>query len=170
VITAGSPRVEDRGVEDRPSYWWAFVSTFTGSVAAAVAMAIPSWLWADYVLEVKFNAIVGRAEELSTWDRVLLYAGNLLLVFGGLLIATWTARKLLNVFDDYDLHFWDVFTALACTWILAAIVGYFFPFAGLVIAAFVAPMAVLQWSAYAGQTTVGDVGARDQPLTSLRPG
>jgi hypothetical protein len=80
------------------------------------------------------------------------------------------ARRMYNVFEDTELKFWDVFLALATTGILAAIIGYFFPFVGLLIVVFLAPAVVNSWGGYAAQTSVGDRGApRDQPMTALRP-
>jgi len=155
-------------MDEKPSYGWALLATFSGGVFAAIVMAIPSWLWADKVLDVKFNAIVGRAEELSTWDRIFLYAGNLLIVFLGLAVWTWTTRSMFNVFEDRDLRFWDVFLALATTAILAAVIGYFFPFLGLVIVVFLTPAVLNSWGGYAAETGP-DQGVRDQPMTALRP-
>ena len=75
-----------------------------------------------------------------------------------------------NVFEESELEFWDVFLALATTGILAAIIGYFFPFVGLLIVVFLAPAVVNSWGGYGAQTSVGDRGApRDQPMTALRP-
>ena len=53
-----------------------------------------------------------------------------------------------------------------------AIVGYFFPFVGLLIVVFLAPAVVNSWGSggYVAETSVGDRGApRDQPMTALRP-
>jgi hypothetical protein len=157
-------------MDEKPSYGWALLATFTGAIFAGIIMAVPHWLWTDYVVDAKFNAVVGRAEELSTVDRILLYGGDLLIVFAGLAVWAWTTRSMYNVFEDRDLKFWDVFLALATTGILAAIVGYFFPFVGLLIVVFLAPAVVNSWGGYAAQTSVGDRGApRDQPMTALRP-
>ena len=154
----------------KPSYGWAFVSTFTGAVVAVVVMAIPSWLWADYVLDVKFNSIVGRAEELGTWDRILLYAGNLLIVFAGYSVYTWAARSLYNTFAGVELRWWDVFFALISTGIVAGVVGYFFPFLGLLIVVFLTPAVLNSWSEWPGGIPAEDRPMREQPETSLRPG
>jgi hypothetical protein len=157
-------------MDEKPSYGWALLATFTGAIFAGIIMAVPHWLWTDYVVDAKFNAIVGRAEELSTADRFLLYAGDLVIVFAGLAVWAWTTRSMFNVFEDRALGFWDVFLALATTGILAAIIGYFFPFVGLLIVVFLAPAVLNSWSGYAAETSVGDRGApRDQPMTALRP-
>lgn len=159
-------------MDEKPSYGWALLATFTGAFFAAVVMVIPHWLWTDKVVDAKFNAIVGRGEDLSTWDRVLLYGGDLVIVFAGLAVWAWTTRKMYNVFEESELKFWDVFLALATTGILAAIIGYFFPFVGLLIVVFLAPAVVNSWGGggYAAETSVGDRGApRDQPMTALRP-
>jgi hypothetical protein len=157
-------------MDEKPSYGWALLATFTGAIFAGIIMAVPHWLWTDYVVDAKFNAVVGRAEELSTVDRILLYGGGLVIVFAGLAVWTWTTRSMYNVFEDTELKFWDVFLALATTGILAAIIGYFFPFVGLLIVVFLAPAVVNSWGGYAAQTSVGDRGApRDQPMTALRP-
>jgi hypothetical protein len=158
-------------MDEKPSYGWALLATFTGAIFAGIIMAVPHWLWTDYVVDAKFNAVVGRAEELSTVDRILLYGGDLLIVFAGLAVWAWTTRSMYNVFEDRDLKFWDVFLALATTGILAAIVGYFFPFVGLLIVVFLTPAVVSSWGGgYVAETSVGDRGApRDQPMTALRP-
>jgi hypothetical protein len=156
-------------VDEKPSYGWSLLASFTGAFFATVVMAIPSWLWADKVLEVKFSSIAGRAEELSTWDRILLYAGNLLIVFAGAAVWAWTTRNMYRVFNDQEIRFWDVFLAIAATGILAAVVGYFFPFLGLLIVVFLTPAVINSWGGSTVDTS-GDRAARDQPITSLRPG
>jgi hypothetical protein len=158
-------------MDEKPSYGWALLATFAGAIIATIVMAVPHWLWTDFVLDQKFSAIVGRAEELSTWDRILLYGGDLLIVFAGLAVWAWTTRGMYNVFEERELKFWDVFLALATTGILAAIIGYFFPFVGLLIVVFLTPAVVNSWGGgYAAETSVGDRGApRDQPMTALRP-
>ena len=156
-------------MDEKPSYGWALLASFTGAVFASIVMWIPAWLWADKVLDVKVNSIVGRAEDLSTWDRIFLYAGDLLIIFVGLAVWTWTTKNMFNVFEDRKLKFWDVFLALATTAILAAVIGYFFPFLGLLIVVFLTPAVLNSWGGYAADTSVGDRHARDQPMTALRP-
>jgi hypothetical protein len=156
-------------MDEKPSYGWALLATFAGGVFASIVMWIPAWLWADKVLDVKVNSIVGRAEELSTWDRVFLYTGDLLIVFLGLAVWTWTTRSMFNVFEDRQLKFWDVFLALATTAILAAVVGYFFPFLGLLIVVFLTPAVLNSWGGYAAETSPEGRAPRDQPMTALRP-
>ena len=68
-----------------------------------------------------------------------------MIVFAGLAVWAWTTRKMYNVFEESELKFWDVFLALATTGILAAIIGYFFPFVGLLIVVFLAPAVVNSW-------------------------
>jgi hypothetical protein len=156
-------------MDGKPSYGWSLLATATGAIVAAVVMAVPSWLWANYVVDERFSAIVGRSEDLSTEDRALLYGGNLLFVFAGLLVWSWATRSIYRAFAGAELNFWDVFFAIAATGILAAIIGFFFPFLGLVIAVFLTPAVVTSWRAAMAPTTVGDRGARDKPLTALRP-
>ena len=145
-------------MDEKPSYGWALLATFTGAFFAGVVMVIPHWLWTDYVVDAKFNAIVGRGEDLSTWDRVLLYGGGLVIVFAGLAVWAWTTRKMYNVFEESELKFWDVFLALATTGILAAIIGYFFPFVGLLIVVFLAPAVVNSWGGYGARRASATAG------------
>jgi hypothetical protein len=63
-----------------------------------------------------------------------------------------------------------VFFFLIASVMLAAFIGFFFPFLGLMISLFLPAAAINSWAGYAGQATVGSEGAMDQPLTSLRPG
>ena len=154
----------------KPNYGPSLLATVIGAVIAAVAIAIPSWLWAEYVLDVKFSSIVGRSPELGTSDRVLLYGGNLLFVFIGFALFTWATRWMYRTFNLSAPPFWDVFFFLIGSAILAAFVGYFFPFLGLMISIFLPAAAINSWAGYAGQATVGSRGASDQPLTSIRPG
>ena len=154
----------------KPSYGPSLLATVIGAAIAAVAIAIPSWLWAEYVLDVKFSSIVGRSPELGTSDRVLLYGGNLLFVFIGFALFAWATRLMYRTFNLSAPPFWDVFFFLIGAAMLAAFVGYFFPFLGLMIAIFLPAAAINSWAGYAGQATVGGRGAADQPLTSLRPG
>lgn len=155
-------------MDEKPSYGWALLASFAGAVIATIVMWIPAWLWADKVLDVKVNSIVGRAEELSTWERIFLYGGDLLIVFLGLAVWTWTTKNMFNVFEERQLKFWDVFLALATSAILAAVVGYFFPFLGLLIVVFLTPAVLNSWGGYAAETSP-DRGTRDQPMTALRP-
>jgi hypothetical protein len=155
---------------EKPSYGPSLLATVIGAVIAAVAIAIPSWLWAEFVLDVKFSSIVGRSPELGTSDRVLLYGGNLLFVFIGFALFAWATRLMYRTFNLSAPPFWDVFFFLIGAAMLAAFIGYFFPFLGLMIAIFLPAGAINSWAGYAGQRTVGSQGARDQPLTSLRPG
>lgn len=154
----------------KPSYGPSLLATVIGAAIAAVVIALPSWLWARYVLDVKFSSIVGRSPELETSDRVLLYGGNLLFVFLGFAVFAWATRWMYRTLNLSAPPFWDVFFFLIGSAMLAAFVGYFFPFLGLMIAIFLPAGAINSWVGYAGQRTVGDRGARDQPLTSLRPG
>jgi hypothetical protein len=155
---------------EKPSYGPSLLATVIGAAIAAVVMAIPSWLWADNVVDVRFGAIVGRSPELDTTERGLLYGGNLLFVFVGFLVFTWATRRLYVAFNLAPPPFWDVFFFLIGSALLAAIVGFFFPFLGLLIAVFLPAAAINSWAGYAGQATVGGRGAIDQPLTSIRPG
>ncbi len=101
--------------------------------ALHAGLAIPSWLWADYVLDVKFSSIVGRSPELGTSDRVLLYGGNLLFVFIGFVLFAWATRLMYRTFNLSAPPFWDVFFFLIGSAMLAAFIGFFFPFLGLMI-------------------------------------
>ena len=154
----------------KPSYGPSLLATVLGAAIAAVAIAVPSWLWAEYVLDVKFSSIVGRSPELATSDRVLLYGGNLLFVFIGFALFTWATRWMYRTFNLSPPPFWDVFFFLIASAMLAGFIGFFFPFLGLMIALFLPAAAINSWGGYAGQRTVGDRGASDQPLTSIRPG
>jgi ABC-type multidrug transport system fused ATPase/permease subunit len=155
---------------EKPNYGPSLLATVIGAVIAAVAIAIPSWLWAEFVLDVKFSSIVGRSPELGTTDRVLLYGGNLLFVFIGFALFTWATRLMYRTFKLSAPPFWDVFFFLIGSAMLAAFIGFFFPFLGLMISLFLPAAAINSWAGYAGQATVGSRGAADQPLTSLRPG
>ena len=156
-------------MDEKPSYGWALLATFTGAIFAAIIMAIPHGCGPTTSSTQKFNAIVGRGEDLSTWDRVLLYGGGLVIVFAGLAVWAWTTRSMYNVFEDTELKFWDVFLALATTGILAAIIGYFFPFVGLLIVVFLAPAVVNSGRLRRPDERRRPWGPRDQPMTALRP-
>jgi hypothetical protein len=154
----------------KPSYGPSLLATVIGAAIAAVAIAIPSWLWAEYLLDVKFSSIVGRSPELGTTDRVLLYGGNLLFVFIGFALFTWATMWMYRTFNLSAPPFWDVFFFLIGSAMLAAFIGFFFPFLGLTISIFLPAAAINSWAGYAGQATVGSRGASVQPLTSIRPG
>lgn len=126
----------------RLSYGLSLLATVVAGILSGVVMVIPSWLWSRYVLHVSFDAIVGRGEGLSTADRILLYGGDLVLAFLGYVVYAWMTRSLYSVFQNVELSFWDTFAALLATGILAAIVGFFLPFVGILIAVFVAPVFV----------------------------
>jgi hypothetical protein len=125
----------------RPSYGWGLVSTFVGGIGASVLMIIPAWLWSRYVLDVAFDSVVGRGEGLSNGDRIFLYAGDLVIAFLAFFLYAWVVKRLYAL-REVELPLWDTFAALVATAILAAIVGYFLPFVGIVIAIFVAPIFV----------------------------
>lgn len=127
---------------ERPSYGLSLAATIVGAIAASIVMVIPSWLWAKYVVGVPFDSIVGRARGLARGDRGLLYGGNLVLIFLGFTIYALLTRSLYKAFQNLQPHFWDTFFALIATGIAAAIVGYFFPFIGLLVAIFMAPAAI----------------------------
>ena len=155
---------------EKPSYGPSLLATVLGAAIAALAIAVPSWLWAEYVLDVKFSSIVGRSPELATSDRALLYGGNLLFVFIGFALFTWATRWMYRTLNLSPPPFWDVFFFLIASAMLAGFIGFFFPFLGLMIALFLPAAAINSWAGYAGQRTVGSRGASDQPLTSIRPG
>jgi hypothetical protein len=127
---------------EKPSYGLSLAATILGGIAASIVMVVPSWLWAKYVLDVPFDSIVGRAAGLATGDRVLLYGGNLVLICLGFAVYALLTRSLYSAFQGMRPNFWDTFFALIATGIAAAIVGYFFPFVGLLVAIFMAPAAV----------------------------
>ena len=154
----------------KPSYGPSLLATVIGAAIAAVAIALPSWLWSEFVLDVKSSSIVGRSPELATSDRVLLYGADLLFVFIGFVLFTWATRWMYRTLNLSPPPFWDVFFFLIASAMLAGFIGFFFPFLGLMIAIFLPAAAINSWAGYAGQGTVGDRGAVDQPLTSLRPG
>jgi ABC-type multidrug transport system fused ATPase/permease subunit len=158
------------GEANRPSYGPSLLATVIGAAIAALVMAIPSWLWADNVVDVPFSSIVGRSPELDTTERGLLYGGNLLIVFVGFVIFAWATRRLYHALNLSPPPFWEVFFFLIGSAFLASIVGFFFPFLGLLIAVFLPAAAINSWAGYKGQGMVGDYGAIDQPLTSIRPG
>jgi hypothetical protein len=126
---------------ERPSYGWGLVSTILGGIAASVVMIVPAWLWSRYVVDVAFDSIAGRGEGLSNGDRILLYAGDLAIAFLAFFLYAWSVMRLYAL-REVKLPLWDTFAALVATAILAAIVGYFLPFVGIVIAVFVAPILV----------------------------
>jgi len=124
------------------SYGAGLGACVVGGIVAAFVMFLPAWLWSKYVVDVPVNSTVGRAESLSTGDRILLYAGDIGLVFLGYLVYTSAVKGLYRVFQEIELRYWPVFGALILTGILAAVVGFWFPFLGIVIAVFGAPMLV----------------------------
>ena len=154
---------------EKPSYGPSLLATVIGAAIASAVMAIASWLWAD-VVGVEFGSIVGRSPELDTTERGLLYGGDLLIVFVGFLIFTWATRRLYLALNLSPPPFWEVFFFLLGSALLASIIGFFFPFLGLLIAVFLPAAAVNSWAGYAGQATVGDRGAIDQPFIGVRPG
>jgi hypothetical protein len=123
----------------RLSYGQTLAATLLGGAIAAIVMIVPSWLWARYVLDVSFDAIVGRGEGLGNFERGFLYAGNLVVALIGYLVYAWIVRRLAHSFDEVDLPLWDTFAALILTGIVAALVAYVFPFVGLLIVVFAAP-------------------------------
>jgi hypothetical protein len=129
-------------VKPRLSYGSGLVACVVGGIVAAFVMFLPAWLWSKYVVDVPLNSPVGRASDLSTGDRILLYAGDIALVFLAYAIYTSAVKGLYRVFQEIELRYWTVFGALVLTGILAAIVGFWFPFLGIVIAVFGAPMLV----------------------------
>lgn len=126
----------------RPGYGLSLLATVLAGIAASFVMLLPSWLWSAYVVDVAYDSIVGRGEGLDTWDRILLYGGNLALVFLGFVVYAWMTASLYRTFQRIDPPYWDVFMGLLATAIVAAIVAYFLPFVGIVIAIFAAPFAV----------------------------
>ena len=125
----------------RPSYGWGLLSTFLGGILASVLMIVPAWLWTHFVVDVAFDSVVGRGEGLSNGDRILLYAGDVAIAFLAFFLYAWVVRKLYAL-HEVKVPLWDTFAALIATAILAAIVGYFLPFVGLLIVIFVAPIFV----------------------------
>ena len=125
----------------RPSYGWGLLCTILGGVLASVVILVPAWLWSRYVVDVAFDSIVGRGEGLSNGDRILLYAGDLALAFLAFFLYAWCVRRLYAL-REVEIPLWDTFAALIATAILAAIVGFFLPFIGLLIVIFVAPLFV----------------------------
>jgi hypothetical protein len=158
------------GVTVSPNYGPSLLATVIGAAIASAVMALASWLWADSVVDVPFSSIVGRSPELDTTERGLLYGGNLVIVFVGFVIFAWATRRLYRALNLSPPPFWEVFFFLLGSAFLASIVGFFFPFLGLLIAVFLPAAAINSWGGYKGQGMVGDYGAIDQPLTSIRPG
>ena len=126
----------------RLSYGSGLAACVIGGIVAAFVMFLPAWLWSKYVVDVPYNSTVGRASDLSTGDRILLYVGDLGLLFLAYAIYTSAVKGLYRVFQEVELRYWTVFGALVLTGIAAAIVGFWFPFLGIVIAVFGAPMLV----------------------------
>jgi len=126
----------------RLSYGSGLAACVIGGVCAAFIMFLPAWLWSKYVVGVSVNSTVGRASDLSTGDRILLYAGDLGLVFLAYALYTAMVKGLYRVLQEVELRYWSIFAPLALTGILAAIVAYWFPFLGIVIAVFGAPILV----------------------------
>jgi hypothetical protein len=129
-------------MKPRLSYGSGLAACVIGGIVAAFVMFLPVWLWSKYVVDVPLNSSVGRAESLSTGDRILLYAGDLALVFLAYAIYSSAVKGLYRVFQEVELRYWTVFGALVVTGILAGIVGFWFPFLGIVIAVFGAPIFV----------------------------
>jgi hypothetical protein len=129
-------------VKPRLSYGSGLAACILGGIVAAFVMFLPAWLWSKYVVDVPLNSTAGRAESLSTGDRILLYAGDLALVFLAYAIYSSAVKGLYRVFQEIELRYWTVFAALVLTGIFAAIVGFWFPFLGIVIAVFGAPILV----------------------------
>jgi ABC-type multidrug transport system fused ATPase/permease subunit len=157
------------GEAERPNYGRSLLATVIGAAIAALVMAIPSWLWADNVVDVPFSSIVGKSPQLDTTERGLLYGGNLVFVFVGFLVFTWATRWLYRRLNLSPPPFWEVFFFLIGSALLASIIGFFFPFLGLLIAVFLPAAAINSWAGYKGQGMVGNYGAVDKPLTSIRP-
>ena len=102
---------------------------------------------------------------------MLLYGGNLLFVFVGFVLFAWATRLMYRTFKLAAPPLWDVFFFLIASVMLAAFVGFFFPFLGLMISALPPGgrdqlMGRLCRAGDGGKTQ----GAMDEPLTSLRPG
>jgi hypothetical protein len=123
----------------RLSYGQTLAATLLGGAIAAIVMIVPSWLWARYVLDVSYDAIVGRGEGLEHVERGFLYGGNIVFALLGYLVYAWIVGKLVRAFDRVDLLIWDTFAALILTGIAAALVAHAFPFVGLLIVVFAAP-------------------------------
>jgi hypothetical protein len=114
-------------------------ATVLAGLAAWTVMLVPAWLWSEHVVDVAFESIVGRGEGLTTGERILLYAGEFLLACLAWAVMAWITQWLYGLFQDADIPFWSTFQALLGAGILAVLVGYVFPFLGIVIAVFVPP-------------------------------
>ena len=110
----------------RPSYVMSLASTLLAALVAATIMFFPFWIYQGLVLDVAWDAALGRGEG------------------PGFLLDAWLVRALFRPFVGVDLSLWDAFSALLATSIVATIVGYWLPFVGFVIAVLVPP-AVLRW-------------------------
>ena len=126
-------------VKPKLSYGSGLAACVIGGIVAAFVMFLPAWLWSKFVVDVPLNSSAGRAESLSTGDRILLYAGDLALIFLAYAIYTAAVKGLYRVFQEIELKYWSVFGPLAVTGIAAAIVAFWFPLLGIVIAVFLAP-------------------------------
>jgi hypothetical protein len=105
-------------------------------------MFLPAVLWSHFVVQVHANAVVGTDPGLSNGDRILLYLGDLAFVFLAYAVYASAVQGLYRLFQDIELRYWTVFSGLVVTGILAAIVAFWFPFLGIVIAIFGAPILV----------------------------
>jgi hypothetical protein len=126
-------------VRSRLHYGRGLAATVLAGIVAWSVMLVPAWLWSEYVVDVALDAVVGRGEGLDTWERILLYGGDLALACTGYAVMAWITQWLYGLFQDADIGFWPTFQALLATGILALLVGYVWPFLGIVIAIFVAP-------------------------------
>jgi hypothetical protein len=149
----------------RLNYGRGLAATVLGGIAATVLMLVPAWLWSEYVLDVALDAVVGRSGGLDTWDRILLYSADLVLVAAGYLVYAGLTRRLYRMLQGIDVDYWDTFQALVATGILAALVAYFFPFLGLVVAIFAAP-ALVNGMAETDEVVLAPPG--EQPMADPR--
>lgn len=149
-------------MRSRLHYGRGLAATVLAGLAAWTVMLVPAWLWSEYVVDVTFDAIVGRGEGLSTGERILLYGGDFLLACVAWAIMAWITQWLYGLFQDADIPFWPTFQALLATGILAVLVGYVFPFLGIVIAVFAAP-AFVNAMATPDDAYVPEAGERPPP-------
>jgi hypothetical protein len=120
-------------------YGSALVACVIGGLVAAFVMFLPAFIWSHFVVNVPVSSHVGRAEDLATGDRILLYAGDIALIFLAYAIYTASVKGLYRVFQEIELRYWSVFGPLVVTGLIAGLVAFHWPLLGIAIAIFLAP-------------------------------
>ncbi|MEX0992701.1 MAG: hypothetical protein WDZ37_01770 [Solirubrobacterales bacterium] len=137
-------------MRDVPSYGHTLAATLLAGILAWAIMLIPGVAFNDKVIGVHRDAILGKP-DIDSGDRVLMYLVWLALIFVGYYVYAWCVQKLLPALQpSFQIERWDAFLALVVTGMLAAFIGWVFPFLGIVVAIFVAPIMVNIWVTRSG--------------------